>query len=104
MLDDPEMALHPHLMGRRVEFLRDVAQGSFTGNPIRVVVATQSADFVRWLELSEVRIVEFAEGAGTRVRSVQHTETLDALLEKFDSNTGDLWYSGALGGLPGARE
>jgi len=101
LLDEPEAALHPHLMGQRVEFLRSLAKGEFTGHPLRVVVATQSVDFVRWLDTSEIRVVEYGAETGTLVHSLPESETLGALVDKFQTNPGDLWYSGAIGGIPG---
>ncbi len=101
LIDEPEAALHPHLMGKRVEFLRSLATGEFTGYPLRVVVATQSVDFVRWLAPSEVRVVEYSQGTGTLVHAIPESETLRTLVEKFQTNTGDLWYSGSIGGVPG---
>ncbi len=104
LIDEPEAALHPHLMGKRIEFLRSLANGEFTGHPIRVVVATQSVDFVRWLDTSELRVVEYSQETGTLVHSVPESETLHALTDKFQANAGDLWYSGAIGGTPGTGE
>jgi predicted ATPase len=101
LLDEPEAALHPHLMGQRVEFLRSLANGEFTGYPLRVVVATQSVDFVRWLDTSEIRVVEYGAETGTLVHSLPESETLRELVDKFQNNPGDLWYSGAIGGIPG---
>ncbi|HEX8441315.1 AAA family ATPase [Archangium sp.] len=101
LIDDPEAGLHPHLMGKRVEFLRSLATGEFTGHPLRVVVATQSVDFVRWVQPSEIRVVEYSEETGTLVHPIPETETLRTLVDKFQANAGDLWYSGALGGVPG---
>lgn len=102
LVDEPEAALHPHLMGKRVEFLRSLANGEFTGYPLRVVVATQSVDFVRWLEPSEVRVVEHSQETGTLVHALPESETLRTLVDKFQVNTGELWYSGTIGGIPGA--
>jgi predicted ATPase len=104
LIDEPEAALHPHLMGRRIEFLRSLASGQFTGHPIRVVVATQSIDFVRWLDTSELRVVEYGPETGTLVHAIPDSETLRTLTDKFQANAGDLWYSGALGGTPGTAE
>jgi hypothetical protein len=101
LIDDPEAGLHPHLMGKRVEFLRSLAKGEFTGHPLKVVVATQSVDFVRWVEPSEIRVVEYSDETGTLVHPIPETETLRTLVDKFQANAGDLWYSGALGGVPG---
>ncbi|KFA91807.1 AAA family ATPase [Archangium violaceum] len=102
LIDDPEAALHPHLMGKRVEFLRSLANGEFTGHPLRVVVATQSVDFVRWVEPSEIRVVEYSGETGTLVHSIPENEALRTLIDKFQANVGDLWYSGAIGGVPGS--
>lgn len=101
LIDEPEAALHPHLMGKRVEFLRSLANGEFTGHPLRIVVATQSVDFVRWVEPSEIRVVEYSGATGTLVHAIPENEALRALVDKFQANAGDLWYSGALGGVPG---
>jgi predicted ATPase len=104
LIDEPETALHPHLMGRRIDFLRSLANGEFTGHPIRVVVATQSVDFVRWLDVSEIRVVEYSQETGTHVHAIPDSETLHALTNKFQANVGDLWYSGTIGGTPGTEE
>lgn len=101
LLDEPEIALHPHLMGKRVELLRDLASGKITGSPMRVVVATQSVDFVKWLDLSEIRTVEYSPELGTVVSAVRKDETLTKLIDQFQANVGDLWYSGHFGGTPG---
>jgi energy-coupling factor transporter ATP-binding protein EcfA2 len=101
LLDEPEAALHPHLMGQRVEFLRSLANGEFTGHPLRVVVATQSVDFVQWLDTSEIRVVEYGAETGTLVHSLPESETLGELVDKFQTKLGDLWYSGTIGGIPG---
>lgn len=101
LLDDPEAGLHPHLIGERVTFLRELAQGSHTGYPIRVICATQSVEFAQHLDLSEVRIVEHDPEHGTKVRSVPRDAKLTTLLETYRSKVGELWYSGVLGGLPG---
>jgi hypothetical protein len=65
------------------------------------VVATQSIDFVRWLDTSEIRVVEYGAETGTLVHSLPESETLRELVDKFQTNPGDLWYSGAIGGIPG---
>ncbi|HEX5750917.1 MAG TPA: AAA family ATPase [Archangium sp.] len=101
LIDEPEAALHPHLMGKRVEFLRSLAAGEFTGHPLRVVVATQSVDFVRWVEPSELRVVEYSNETSTLIHAIPESENLRTLVDKFQANAGDLWYSGALGGVPG---
>lgn len=103
LLDEPETALHPHLMGMRVAFLRALSSGEITGSPMRVVVATQSVEFVRWLAPEEVRIVEHSR-EGTKVHRVQPNETLRVLIQRYESSVGDLWYSGSLGGVPGRAE
>lgn len=101
LIDEPEAGLHPHLMGQRVEFLRALASGEITGHPLRIVVATQSVDFVRWLTPSEVRVVEYSPQTGTLVHAIPESDTLRTLVDKFQANIGDLWYSGSIGGIPG---
>ncbi len=101
LIDEPEAALHPHLMGRRIEFLRRLANGDFTGHRLQVVAATQSVDFVRWLDTSEIRVVEYSPDTGALVHAIPESETLRTLIEKFHANAGELWFSGALGGIPG---
>lgn len=100
LLDDPEAGLHPHLVGRRVEFLRSLADGTVTGYPVRVVVATQSVEFARFLDISEVRVVEHSAEHGCSVLDVPKSETLATLLDRYQRNVGELWYSGVIGGLP----
>jgi predicted ATPase len=104
LLDEPEVGLHPHLMVKRVGFLRDLAEGKVTGHKVRVVVATQSVDFVGCLSLNEIRIVEHDKEKGTQVMPVPMTESLDVLVNQFKSNAGDLWFTGNLGAIPGTGE
>jgi predicted ATPase len=101
LIDEPEAGLHPHLMGRRVEFLRRLAEGQHGHHPMRVVVATQSVDFVRWVDVPEIRVVEHHPSTGTTARSVPESESLRTVIDRFEANVGDLWYSGALGATPG---
>jgi len=88
LIDEPEVSLHPGLLRLLAALLQDA---SLRGT---VVVATQSADLIRWLQPHEVVVLDKAEGR----TSVTPADQLN--LEEWlrEYSLGDLWLMGTLGG------
>ena len=89
LLDEPELSLHPQWLLLLVSLLRK------TSARTNLVVATQSAELVRWLEPSELVIAELAESGTTFHRATDHPN-LDKWLKDF--SLSELWTMGELGG------
>ena len=83
--------------------LRDLAEGKLGGKPIQVVCTTHSKAFLDYLQPEEVRFI-------TRRRDTGETEVHKApsdnpnwrqVYDKFQNSLGNMWMTGALGGVPG---
>jgi predicted ATPase len=102
LVEEPERGLHPWLIGQVVRLFRSLARPIDGSRPVQIVAATHSADLLRHLEPDEVRFLERDRKTGeTTVREapVDDAHWVEAL-EAYES-MGDLWLSGALGGVPG---
>jgi predicted ATPase len=89
MFDEPEMSLHPQWIQLVVSLLRQ------TSARTTVLVATQSSDFIRWLEPSELVIADLGEQGTTFAWADAH-RNLDEWLRDF--TLSELWTMGELGG------
>ena len=89
MFDEPEMSLHPQWIQLVVSLLRQ------TSARTTVLVATQSSDFIRWLEPSELVIADLGEQGTTFAWADAH-RNLDEWLQDF--TLSELWTMGELGG------
>lgn len=90
LIDEPEVSLHPELLKLLAELLQDAsARGQF-------IVATHSADLVRWLQPNEVLVLDKVDG-GTQCTWADSLDLSDWLREY---TLGELWLMGTLGGRP----
>ncbi|MBI4337393.1 MAG: AAA family ATPase [Chloroflexi bacterium] len=104
-LEEPENGTHPHLLAKRYELLRRFAKQEGSNAFQQVLVATHSPDLLAAIEdtheaLDAVRIVEHSSEEGTKVHKLADSRQLRLLLKAFKGNVGDLWWSGAIGGIP----
>jgi len=90
LIDEPEVSLHPELLKLLAGVLQDAAMRGM------VIVATHSADLIRWLEANEVLILDKVEGQTTVTWA--DSMNLDEWLREY--TLGDLWLMGTLGGRP----
>lgn len=99
--EEPENGTHPYRLRERHEFLREHALGP---EGARVLVTSHSPDFLSCVDPAEaqqvVRIVEFDAARGTAVYSLRDLNEADRLFEVFKGDIGELWWSGAIGGVP----
>jgi len=89
MLDEPELSLHPQWIMLLVSLLRK------TSVRTNVLIATQSAELIRWLQPEELVIADSTE-AGTIFTPANSKPHLARWLEDF--TLSDLWLMGNLGG------
>jgi predicted ATPase len=103
LVEEPERGLHPYLIGEIVKLFRELASPTDGARPVQVVAATHSADLLRHLQPDEVRFLERDPVMGeTRVREAPTDDAgWQAVVEAYEDDLGDLWMSGALGGVPG---
>lgn len=89
MFDEPELSMHPQWLSLLVGFFRD------TSARTSVVVATQSAEMIRWIRPEELVVADIAE-EGTIFTPATKKEDLNKWLEDF--TLSELWTMGELGG------
>jgi len=96
-VEEPENHLHPRLLETLVEVLTQ-RQNELGLNAAQIIATTHSPYLVDKVKLDELIVAEKNKGATkfTRPASKKH---LRELLEKEEVGLGDLWYSGALGGV-----
>ncbi len=89
-IDEPEIGLHPELLGILAELMR------LTAERTQLIVITHSPDFIRSFQPSDIAVVEKQAGA-TQINRLSDQE-LAVWLEDFTLDT--LWSLGEIGGRP----
>lgn len=87
-IDEPEIGLHPQLIGLVAELLTAASERT------QLIVATHSPQLIKRLKPEDVVIVEKKDGA-TELRRLP-TEELEAWLRDFTLD--ELWLTGVIGG------
>jgi predicted ATPase len=88
LLDEPEVSLHPELLGILADCLREASKRT------QLIVATHADRLVRYLEPSE--IITFEVDDGTSI--VRRAEELDLKAWLEDYTLDQIWSQGLLGG------
>jgi predicted ATPase len=96
-IEEPESHLHPRLMDTLVEVWSQV-QLEWGADSSQVIITTHSPQVVDRMKLEDLIVLERAEGE-TRCTRPSSKSHLREMLEKEEAGLGDLWYSGALGGV-----
>ncbi len=101
-IDEIERGLHPYLLQRVVELCRALSKGEL-GRPVQVLAATHSPHLLDFLDPSEVRFVTRDRNSGNTVVTAPPTHAPEwaRAAEAYRESLGDLWLSGALGGVVG---
>ena len=99
-IEEPENSMHPYLLKEIYDLLGRASRGEMGGPPIQVIVTTHSVDFVNLCKPEEIRICERDADGAVKVSSIHDRADLEKAIETFRGALGDLWYSGAIGGLP----
>ncbi len=88
LLDEPEVSLHPQLLSLLADQLREASRRT------QIVVATHSDTLLRFLEPSEVVVLDSTEDGMTTLKRADELD-LDDWLK--DYSLGELWLNGRLG-------
>ena len=90
LIDEPEVSLHPELLKVLAGALQDAAMRGM------LVVATHSADLIRWLQPEEILILDKVQGQTTATWA--DSLNLGEWLREYTLD--ELWLMGTLGGRP----
>ena len=103
VFEDPDHGLHPYLQRRVVELLRALSRGEIGPKPIQIVCTTHSKALLDFLEPEEVRFLTRDRKTGeTLVKSAPtDNERWKDVYDRYQQSLGDMWLTGALGGVPG---
>jgi hypothetical protein len=96
LLEEPENYLHPWMQQRLIELMRDAALSSHT----IFVLTTHSSALLNAALPEEVTVVDSTRN-GTRATRAEEEGQINAMLDTSHFGLGDLWVSGAIGGVPG---
>ncbi len=88
LLDEPEVSLHPEFLALLADMLREASHRT------QLVVATHSDRLIRFLEPSEVAVMD-ADGDGAA--TLKWADTLDLAEWMNDYTLDELWSNGRLG-------
>ena len=89
MIDEPEVSLHPELLALLADLMREASART------QIVVATHSDRLVRFLEPSEVVVMDVGEDGGA---SMAWGDTLDLDGWLADYSLDEVWQMGVMGG------
>ena len=89
MIDEPEVSLHPELLSLLADLMREAAQRT------QLIVATHSDRFIRFLEPSEVVVMDLDE-AGCAAATWADSLDLDRWLTEYSLD--EVWRMGRMGG------
>jgi len=88
LLDEPEVSLHPELLSLLADQLREASQRT------QIIVATHSDTLIRFLEPSEVVVLDSTEDGMTSLKRADDLELGEWLK---DYSLDELWRNGRLG-------
>lgn len=89
MIDEPEVSLHPELLALLSELMREASERT------QIIVATHSDRLIRFLEPSEVVVMDISED-GDASMTWGDTLDLDGWLSEYSLD--QIWQMGAMGG------
>lgn len=89
LIDEPEISLHPQWLMLLVSVMRRAAERT------NLIVATQSAEFVCWLEPGELILADLDQEGATFRRASDQADLAEWLK---DFSLSELWTMGELGG------
>ncbi len=98
--DEPESSVHPYLLKYVYDLLKGLTKAEAGRPAVQVLVATHSVDFVNLCAPDEVRICERTGDGRVQIQSISDKKDLAAAVDNYRGAMGEIWFSGAIGGLP----
>jgi len=95
LLEEPENFLHPWMQQRLIEIMR----GQAKKNRTVFLLSSHSATILNSARPEEILIVRHSD-EGTHVSAIDDLVSIREVLSQSDFHLGDLWVSGAIGGVP----
>lgn len=95
LLEEPENFLHPWMQQRLISIMRNQAEK----NKTIFLLASHSATILNAATPEEILIVKQGR-RGTEVSAMGDLESIKRVLTESEFHLGDLWVSGAIGGVP----
>jgi hypothetical protein len=96
-LEEPENGLHPFLLAERFQALKNFAYGTAGFPGVQLLVATHSPEFLRAVKAhpqvlwKQIRLVDFASGAGTSVTGLRNYPEAAHLIEQYLTQVHETW-------------
>ncbi len=96
-IEEVDHGLHPSVLDRLVELLRQASSKT------QLLIATHSPALVNRVDAGELIVCERAEDGSARTPAIA-PEQVQAMEQELAGELllGELWFTGALGGVPGA--
>ena len=95
LIEEPENFLHPWMQQRLIEIMREQAKQ----NETIFLLSSHSATILNAALPEELLIVKQSK-EGTTLTAMSNIEDIRMVLAESDFHLGDLWVSGAIGGVP----
>jgi predicted ATPase len=92
-VEEIDHGLHPYALDRIVERLREAS------NKTQILAATHSPALVNRLEPAELIVCERDSDTGSSRIPAINPRTVEAMYSDEELRLGELWFSGALGGV-----
>lgn len=99
LLEEPENFLHPWMQQRLISIMREQA----LTNETVFLLTTHSSTILNSAHLEEVTIVSQRTKEGTKMSRAHDSDEIKRFLMESNFGLGDLWVSGAIGGIPGEK-
>lgn len=95
LLEEPENFLHPWMQQKLIRIMREQA----LKNRTIFLLTSHSATVLNAADIEEILLVRSAR-KGTVISPVQSRDQIRRVLSESNFGLGDLWVSGAIGGVP----
>jgi predicted ATPase len=90
------------LIGEVLSTLRKMSRGEIGAKATQIVLATNSAGLLEFVEPKEVRFLSRnPDGSVTVEEAPTSAADWEQVLNEHQGSLGNLWLSGGLGGVPG---
>lgn len=93
-IEEVDHGLHPYALDVVVDALRSASERT------QLLVATHSPTFVNRLEPDELVVCDRDAESGASIIPAMTTKVIAEAVKKSDLRLGELWFSGAVGGVP----
>lgn len=94
IIEEVDHGLHPYALDVLVDRMREASQRT------QVIVASHSPTLVNRLNADEIIVCDRDPESGASIIPAFDPEDLSEILEDSDWKAGELWFSGALNGVP----